>query len=192
MVKADSRLALQSSVPTVLRLLQPADSEALAQWYRRNKDFHTLWSPLPSTDVYHAKKLLALLELYCQAAEKDLAYSFGIFLPKGDIIGTIALTSIERDAMQSAKIGYALDKDYCDKGIASASLQRVLHFAFHDILLERIEAATLPENLPSRRVLEKNGFRLVGSVENYLPIQGIRRTHYLYSVSTKQFSNIFN
>ncbi len=38
--------------------------------------------------------------------------------------------------------------------------------------LHRLHAAFLPDNIASRRVLEKNGFREEGYAENYLQIDG--------------------
>ena len=46
----------------------------------------------------------------------------------------------------------------------------LLHTAFQKLDLSRIEAATLPENKPSRGLLEKSGFKYEGVAQSYLQI----------------------
>jgi ribosomal-protein-alanine N-acetyltransferase len=52
--------------------------------------------------------------------------------------------------------------------------------AFGSLGLHRLEAGTLVDNPASQRVLEKNGFELVGLARNYLHIGGEWRDHLLY------------
>jgi ribosomal-protein-alanine N-acetyltransferase len=53
--------------------------------------------------------------------------------------------------------------------------------AFYRLGLERIEAACLPENAASIRVLEKAGFHREGYARGYLSIAGTRRDHLLFA-----------
>ena len=48
--------------------------------------------------------------------------------------------------------------------MASAALRLVLHHAFDTLRLERVEADTDPRNAPSRRMLERFGFVLEGTL----------------------------
>ena len=61
------------------------------------------------------------------------------------------------------------------------ALLAVVHHAFHVLDLSRLEAACLPENAPSRGVLEKSGFKYEGVAQSYLEINGRWRTHVLYA-----------
>jgi ribosomal-protein-alanine N-acetyltransferase len=57
----------------------------------------------------------------------------------------------------------------------------VVQHAFIALDLSRIEAACLPENVASRGVLEKSGFKYEGVAQSYLQIAGRWRNHVLYA-----------
>ena len=57
----------------------------------------------------------------------------------------------------------------------------VVHHAFEELDLSRVEAACLPENDPSRKMLEKCGFKFEGVAQSYLQIDGRWRNHVLYA-----------
>ena len=61
------------------------------------------------------------------------------------------------------------------------ALKRVVDFAFFKVNISRLEAACLPENAPSRAVLEKTGFKYEGVAQAYIQIDGRWRTHVLYA-----------
>jgi ribosomal-protein-alanine N-acetyltransferase len=61
------------------------------------------------------------------------------------------------------------------------ALEAVVHHAFGSLDLSRIEAACLPENAPSRALLERAGFKYEGVAQSYLQINGRWRNHVLYA-----------
>ena len=63
-----------------------------------------------------------------------------------------------------------------------ASVSLMLNFAFADLGLHRIEAATLLHNDPSRKLLHGLGFNEEGRVHSYLRINGKWQDHMLYSM----------
>jgi ribosomal-protein-alanine N-acetyltransferase len=64
----------------------------------------------------------------------------------------------------------------------SAALQSLLPFAFERLGLHRIEAACLPHNEASRKLLEKSGFQEEGLARRYLRINGSWQDHVLYAL----------
>jgi ribosomal-protein-alanine N-acetyltransferase len=64
----------------------------------------------------------------------------------------------------------------------SEALAAVMHHAFSVLDLSRVEAACLPENVASRALLERSGFRNEGMAEGYLQIGGRWREHVLYAI----------
>ena len=62
------------------------------------------------------------------------------------------------------------------------AIQAVGHYAFRELDLSRLEAACLPENIASRGVLEKAGFKYEGVAQSYLQIGGRWRNHVLYAM----------
>ena len=61
------------------------------------------------------------------------------------------------------------------------ALRAMVHHAFSTMGLSRIESACLPENVASRGVLEKCGYKYEGVAQAYIQINGRWRTHVLYA-----------
>ena len=70
--------------------------------------------------------------------------------------GSFAIIPI--DNLTQLQVGYALTKENWGKGYASESVKGGLQYAFHHLQLSEIAAITYPENVPSQKVLLKNGF----------------------------------
>jgi len=56
-----------------------------------------------------------------------------------------------------------------------------LPFSFSTLRLHRLEAACIPTNAPSIRLLEKTGFVREGYAREYLCINGVWQDHLLYA-----------
>jgi ribosomal-protein-alanine N-acetyltransferase len=65
------------------------------------------------------------------------------------------------------------------------AVQLAAAFAFETLKLNRLEAACLPHNEPSRRLLEKTGFALEGCARRYLRINGKWEDHLLWGKTEK-------
>jgi ribosomal-protein-alanine N-acetyltransferase len=61
------------------------------------------------------------------------------------------------------------------------SVNVLVRFAFDALKLHRVEAACIPDNARSIRVLEKAGFQREGLLRSYLRINGSWQDHYLYA-----------
>jgi [ribosomal protein S5]-alanine N-acetyltransferase len=77
----------------------------------------------------------------------------------GSLAGHIAVNNILYASYRSAAVGCWVATDRAGGGVATAALALVLDHCFGDAGLHRVQAAVRPENLPSRRVLAKAGFR---------------------------------
>jgi ribosomal-protein-alanine N-acetyltransferase len=97
------------------------------------------------------------------------------------LVGAITLDNIRRGPAQSATLGYWVGQSHARQGFMREAIEAVVHYAFAQMDLSRIEAACLPENTPSRGVLEKSGFKYEGVAQSYLQINGRWRTHVLYA-----------
>jgi len=70
--------------------------------------------------------------------------------------GSFAIIPIDNSIQ--LQLGYALLKENWGKGYASESVKGGLQYAFDQLGLIEIAAITYPENIPSQKVLLKNGF----------------------------------
>ena len=86
------------------------------------------------------------------------------------VAGMIFLHSFSR-RHKKAEIAFNVARCHWRKGIATASAEAVLRFAFEQLGLNRVEATCMPGNAGSRRVLEKLGMLKEGTM---------RRSHFRY------------
>lgn len=159
----------------MIRLLAPADAEELAALYTANRDFLAPFEPIRDDSFFTAETQRARLD---RAAADDW-WRWAI-VDDGAIAGMIALSDVLRGPLQMGTVGYWVDRDRNGRGLATTALAAVVEFAFDEAGLHRLEAGTLPDNVPSQRVLEKNGFERFGLARKLLLIAGAWRDHMLF------------
>ena len=98
------------------------------------------------------------------------------------LLGAITLDNIRRGPSQSGTLGYWTGAAHARQGYMREAILAIVHHAFTKLDLSRIEAACLPENEPSRKLLESCGFKYEGVAQSYLQIDGRWRTHVLYAM----------
>ena len=99
-----------------------------------------------------------------------------------DIVGQINFSQIFRKAFQNAYLGYQLFAGCTGYGYMTEAVALALEFAFKVLKLHRIEANVQPGNLPSIKVLERNGFTKEGYSRRYLKIGGRWRDHERWAI----------
>ncbi len=89
---------------------------------------------------------------------------------KGNPVGTVGFNRIDLKNGH-AEIGYFIDKEYWGKGFATETVKLMTEYAFSHMNLRKVYATVNDGNAASARVLEKNGFSLVGRMKkhNYIP-----------------------
>jgi ribosomal-protein-alanine N-acetyltransferase len=112
--------------------------------------------------------------------------NYSLLVMKGDddtIIGGMNINNVSRGAAQFASLGYWIDKDHVNQGYMGEVMALSLKFCFSFLKLERVNAATLVDNLPSQRVLTRAGFAEEGLAKGYIQINGLRADHKLYGLN---------
>ena len=77
------------------------------------------------------------------------------------VIGTIGCHA-PPDGDGAVEIGYQVDAGYRRRGLATEALHALCAWAEAEPLVRRLDARSLPENEPSRRMLARAGFALEG------------------------------
>jgi len=167
---------------TVCRLITPADAAALAALVRANREFLAPWEPLREADYFTEAGQLADIARALQRHETGNALPCVILDEGGAVVGRITLNGIVRGAFQSCSVGYWLSAAVGRRGLATAALRDIKATAFGELGLHRIQAETLPNNVPSQRVLARNGFVRIGFAPRYLKIAGRWQDCILYQV----------
>ena len=143
----------------LLRAPQMADFPQWAQLREHSRAYLTPWEPIwPSDDLTRAG-FRRRLRRYTEDIAADRSYPFIIFRASdGVMIGGITLANVRRGIVQAGTIVYWGVEPYAGRGYMTAALRVLLPTLFGELNLHRIEAACIPTNSPSIRVLEKCRF----------------------------------
>lgn len=116
-------------------------------------------------------------------------YPWAIALPDTDLlIGTASLFELRREH-GTGMIGYALSPAQQGRGYALEAVRAMLRFAFEYLDLQRIEIDTDPNNMPSRRLLERCGAKLEGLLRRRWRVSGEYADATLYGLLREEFIN---
>jgi RimJ/RimL family protein N-acetyltransferase len=77
------------------------------------------------------------------------------------------------DDEQLAMIGYTLAPEHQRRGIAAEAVAATIDWLFTVRKLHRVAATIDPDNLASARVLERNGFRYIGTARSAALVRGV-------------------
>jgi [ribosomal protein S5]-alanine N-acetyltransferase len=173
-----------------LRLLEEQDVPGLLELYQANQAFLQPWEPYRPASFFTLDNIHFIIQADQEAARADEAYAFGLFLTATDrLIGRYRLSWIMRDFAESANLGYFLAEQYNGRGYSTRAVKRIVRFAFDELGLHRVAAATLPNNFGSQKVLEKAGFRREGLALRYLKINNRWEDHYLFAITSEDLSS---
>jgi [ribosomal protein S5]-alanine N-acetyltransferase len=82
-----------------------------------------------------------------------------------EVIGDCGVILQEVQGERLYEIGYHLRRDYWGKGLATEAAVACRNWAFANLKIDRLISLIRPENLPSRRVAERNGMTIWKEVE---------------------------
>jgi len=165
-----------------LRLPRHADYRPWAALRDASRDFLAPWEPTWAADHLTRKSFTGRVYWAQRALGQGTAVPLFIFRREDEtLLGAITLDNIRRGPAQSATLGYWIGAAHARQGYMREAIEAVVHYAFRGQDLSRVEAACLPENVASRGVLEKAGFKYEGVAQSYLQISGRWRNHVLYA-----------
>ena len=167
----------------ILRTPQMSDYSAWAELRAQSREFLTPWEPLWATDELSRASFRRRVRHYLRDLREDVGYALFIFAAStGALVGGLTLCNVRRGVTQSCMLGYWIGAKYANRGYMTAALRAVIPFVFDSLELHRLEAACLPNNMASIRLLEGAGFKREGLARRYLRINGIWQDHLLYAL----------
>ena len=139
-----------------LRLRAPrlSDHAEWAELRERSRNFLAAWEPIWPADELSRESFRRRIKRYAEEMRRD----------------------------EAATLGYWIGAPYTQQGHMGAAVRLALSFAFGHLGLQRVEAACLPHNEASIRLLERVGFRKEGLARRYLCINGRWQDHVLYAI----------
>jgi ribosomal-protein-alanine N-acetyltransferase len=167
----------------MLRTPVAADYQQWADLREESRSFLTPWEPVWPVDDLTKLSFRRRLRRYAREIRNGTGYPLFVFSPDGEtLLGGLTLGQIQRGVTQSGVLGYWMGARYAGQGYMSAAVRAVVGHAFDTLRLNRVEAACLPHNAASIRLLEKVGFTREGYARRYLCIDGRWQDHLLYGI----------
>jgi ribosomal-protein-alanine N-acetyltransferase len=147
-----------------------------------SRDFLTPWEAIWAIDALSEVAYERRVRRAAQDWQNEDGYLFHIFDRRsGQLVGGISLTQIYRGISQHGTLGYWMGQRFAGQGLMTDAVAVLSNFAFTKLSLHRVQAACIPSNIASQKVLEKNGFQREGYARRYLKIAGVWADHYLYA-----------
>lgn len=168
--------------PVVLRHPTIGDFLVWSALREESRDFLVPWEPTWPSDDLTRLAFRRRLRRYYREIREDLSYPFFVYSQTGALLGSLILSNVRRGVTQSGTIGYWIGERFAGRGYMTAAVRAVVNFAFDELALHRVEAACLPRNERSRRLLRRVGFHEEGLARAYLRINGAWEDHVLYAL----------
>lgn len=165
-----------------LRLPEHGDWRQWSEVRAASAEFLVKWEPVWSND-HLTRRAFTNRVYWAQRAEAQGQALPMLLIRREDnqLLGALTLDNIRRGPSQTGTYGYWIGQPFARQGYMREAILALTHHAFTRLDLSRLEAACLPENTPSRGVLESCGFKYEGVAQSYLQINGRWRNHVLYA-----------
>jgi [ribosomal protein S5]-alanine N-acetyltransferase len=173
--------------PVGLRPLRLRDASVLRDARRRNAEWLRPWEPTLPESLPQPSQLgsyVAMVRAIRAEARRGIAMPWAITVD-GEFAGQLTVGGITWGSSRSAQVGYWIDQRFAGRGGTPTAVALAVDHAFFAVGLHRIEANVRPENVASRRVVDKLGFREEGVRQRYLHIDGAWRDHICYALTVE-------
>ncbi len=165
----------------ILRPPQMTDYAAWAALREASREFLTPWEPTWPADDLSRSAFRRRIKRYAEDLRTDQGYAFLIVRGADNVlVGGLTLANIRRGVAQAGSLGYWMGQPFVRRGYMTAAVRAIIPFAFTTLRLHRLEAACIPTNVGSIRLLENTGFVREGYAREYLCINGAWQDHLLY------------
>ncbi|CAD7026352.1 N-acetyltransferase [Pseudorhizobium endolithicum] len=166
----------------LLRLPQRSDYNQWRALRAESRAFLQPWEPTWRDEELSESSFRARVKRGNEEYRAGYAVPLLLFSrPDLTLLGGLTIGYIRQGAAQSCMIGYWMGERHSGQGHMLAALNIAIPYIYGQLQLHRIEAACIPENWKSVRLLEKAGFEREGLLRKYLKINGEWRDHVMYS-----------
>ena len=146
----------------------------------KSRKLHGRWAAPPRTP--------AAFEKYLERLNNDTHFGYLVLTGDHRLAGVININEIVRGNFRSGYLGYYAFTPHNGHGYLTEGLRAVVSHAFTTLRLHRLEANIQPENLASRRLVERLGFRYEGFSPRYLKIAGRWRDHERWALTGEDWA----
>lgn len=176
----------------LLKILRPDAAPQVLDFYLRDQAYFEQYEPTRPPQFYTTNFQKASLKYEYNLTMKLQEVRFYVFRKENPsfIIGTVCFHHILSAFYSSCEVGYKFSSAFHHHGYASEALQKGMEIMFTDVHLHRIMAWVLPDNMPSIRLLESNGFVCEGLCKDYLYLHDHWADHLQYRLLAQDFVDV--
>jgi ribosomal-protein-alanine N-acetyltransferase len=170
----------------ILRKIVKDDANHVLK-YLSDKEVMKYYGLEPFKTIHEA---LEEISWYESILNKKTGIRWGMTLKgEGKVIGSCGFLNRIPQHYRT-EVGYGLSRNYWGYGIASEALEAVIRYGFKYFKFQRIEALIEPLNIPSQKLVEKQGFIKEGLLRNYEFTCGKFDNLYMYSLLKQDFDKL--
>ncbi len=166
----------------IIRQLNGSDLEFIHAHYQRPEISH--FTLLHFNNIKETKEYFDISCLPPFSRE----FKMGIVLrDTSELIGTVSFLSWNHKH-RNGELGYDLAPEYWGKDLMFEALLEFLTYLFDNLEIHRIEATTNENNLLSKKLLERLGFMLEGTMREKYKIDGYFQNELLFSLIKSEYN----
>lgn len=151
----------------------PEDMRELLDFEIRNRAYFESTINARPANYYSEDGLARAISNALQEASDGIGFQYLVREPAGALVGRVNLGRVKRAHFHCAELGYRVGQEAAGKGYATEAVRLVLHKAFSEHALIRVEATARPENVASAKVLGRNGFVQYGRSARSFELGGV-------------------
>lgn len=165
---------------TTIRLIEPADAAPIAEHRVRDVEAFRPWEPDQPAEFFTPEGQAERIEGLLAGHRAGMVWP-GVVLAGGQVIGQVTVGGIlPQPHLRRGSIGYWIGSVAQGRGHAGRAVELVLKVMTGELGLHRAEASTNLENIPSQRVLRRNGFSPYGVAHSTIFLDGSWRDGLLW------------
>lgn len=178
-------MVLLTPAPDMLiRSFTMDDVEELCEVVKANREFLRVWLPWADR-IQEPLDEEPYVEMAIDKESRGEGFEGGIYR-KGALIGSIGLHYVSEDT-RATELGYWLAHGQTGAGLMTACVRTVLGYCFDELKLNRVEIRAAGDNLKSRAIPERLGFRLEGLLRQCHTLHGELHDLAIYGLMAQEW-----
>lgn len=154
-----------------LELLKQSDAQDLLKFELTNKEWFESFIEARDDDFFDDAGIDKHVKNCLIKYQKGELYPILLKDEQGQICGRANLYNIDK-IKRSGSIGYRIGEAFTSQGLATLATKALLEIAKNQYELVSIQALTSTDNVASKIVLTKNGFKQAGFKPEYALVDG--------------------
>ncbi len=168
----------------MLALVEPGFAARYMEIVDAEREYLGRWLAWPH-NAHNREFFMSFITNALQGYSAGQSLTCGI-LYQGELVGNVSLNKIDRQ-LSKTDIGYWLSEQCQGQGLVTRVVSELLHIAFDELKLEKVEIAAAVENLASRKVAQRLGFTLEGVIRRAENIDGRVVDHAVYGLLAEEW-----